>query len=65
MSEIHFKVKQDDGCSSLKEIEAGVPQESVLGLVIYLLYIYNLPNLENNITATFADDTVITTVGPC
>ena len=40
-----------------------MPQGSVLGPVLYLLYTSDLPNLENSTVATFIDDTAILTVG--
>jgi len=40
-----------------------VPQESVLGLVLYLLYMSDLPQPEEATMATFADNTTITTGG--
>lgn len=63
LSNRFFRVKQDDAYSALKEIKAGVPQGSVLGPVLYLLYTHDLPEPENNTVATFADDTAILTVG--
>lgn len=58
-----FRIKQEDSYSELKEIKAGVPQGSVLGPILYLLYTSDLPVLENNTVATFADDTAILAVG--
>lgn len=58
-----FRVRQEDAYSELKEIKAGVPQGSVLGPVLYLLYTCDIPELENNIIATFADDTAIMAIG--
>ena len=34
----HFRIKQEESYSELMEIKAGVPQSSVLGPVLYLLY---------------------------
>jgi predicted GIY-YIG superfamily endonuclease len=59
LSDRFFRIKQEDAYSELKEIRAGVPQGSVLGPVLYLLYTCDLPTFENNIVATFADDTAV------
>lgn len=40
-------------------IKRGVPQGSVLGPILYLLYVNELPKLLNHITTSFADDTSI------
>lgn len=58
-----FRIRQEDAYSEIKEIKAGVPQGSVLGPVLYLLYTCDIPELENNTIATFADDTAIMAVG--
>lgn len=55
----HFLVKQNDKQSGLFEIESGVPQGSVLGPLLYLLYTSDLPTTNNTNVATFADDTAI------
>ena len=41
-----FRIKQGDAYSELKEIQAGVPQGSVLVPVLYLLYTSDLSVLE-------------------
>jgi retron-type reverse transcriptase len=63
LAERFFRVKQGDAYSELKEIKAEVPQGSVLGPVLYLLYTSDLPELGNSTVATFADDTAILAVG--
>jgi len=46
--------------SALKEMKDGVPQDSVLDPVMFLLYINDLPiNIQKGRTTLFADDTNI------
>jgi hypothetical protein len=47
--------------SALFPINSGVPQGSVLGPLLYLLFISDLPQAPNVTIGTFADDTVILT----
>jgi len=54
-----FYVKQNDAHSKLYEIKSGVPQGSVLGPLLYLIYTSDLPTSSNLTIATFADDTAI------
>jgi hypothetical protein len=63
LTERFFRVKQGDAYSELKEIKAAVPQGSVLGPILYLLYTSDLPELGNSTVATFADNTAILAVG--
>jgi hypothetical protein len=55
----HFQVHIQDTYTNLLPIHAGVPQESVLGPLLYLLYTSDLPTSPDILTATFADDTAI------
>ena len=47
----------------IEKIGAGIPQGSILGSILYLLYTAALPTDVNYQTATFADDTAILAVG--
>lgn len=58
-----FRVKQGNEYSEIKTISAGVPQGSVLGPILYLLYTRDIPVNENTTMATFADDTAVLAVG--
>jgi hypothetical protein len=57
----HFRVKVGNDYSELKSIHAGVPQGSVLGPLLYLLYTADLPTSPRTFIATFANDTSILT----
>ena len=46
-------------CSSWKNILSGVPQDSVLGTLLFLIYINDLPDGINSLCKIFADDTSI------
>lgn len=63
LSDRYFRVKQEDAYTDLRPIGAGVPQGSVLGPVLYVLYTCDIPILEHNTIATFADDTAVLAVG--
>lgn len=63
MNDRYFRVKQGQAYSKLKKIEAGVPQGSILGPILYLLYTADIPLPFNSKIATFADDTCILSTG--
>lgn len=56
-----FQVKINEEMSETKNIEAGVPQGSILGPTLYNIYTSDIPKLYNSKIAQYADDTVIYT----
>lgn len=52
-----FSIQVGIESSDWKPISAGVPQGSVLGPTLYVLYTADIPVSENTVTALFADDT--------
>lgn len=61
LSNRYFRVRYNQEYSELQEISAGVPQGSVLGPVLYLLYTRDIPLDDGTVLGTFADDTAILT----
>jgi len=59
----YFRVKQGKEYSELKPVKAGVPQGSVLGPVLYLIFTSDIPQPTGTTVATFANDTAILAVG--
>ena len=54
-----FVVHYGEATSDVKPTAAGVPQGSVLGPLLYLLYTADIPSTKNTTIATFADDAAI------
>lgn len=63
LSDRVFRVRQENDYSELKDIKAGVPQGSVLGPTLYLIFTCDLPFNDNTTVATFADDTAVLAFG--
>ena len=53
------RVKVDGVCSSTVDVVSGVPQGSVLGPLLFLLYIADLPGLLQNELVGYADDSTL------
>lgn len=54
-----FRVIYEEARSNFYSTLAGVPQGSVLGPFLYVLYTADIPTTDETFIATFADDTVI------
>jgi hypothetical protein len=59
LDERFFQVKLQSHVTDLHRIQSGVPQGSVLGPVLYLLFTADLPSTQYTTVGTFADDTAI------
>jgi hypothetical protein len=59
MSGRYFQVKYNNEYSDYKLAKSGVPQGSVLGPSLYLIYTTDLPTTDSTTIATFADDTAL------
>lgn len=58
----YYYVKENNEFSSVYETKAGVPQGSVLGPTLYLLFTSDLPHTDGVEIGTFADDTAVLAV---
>jgi len=59
LEERTFYVHYGEADSLTKPISAGVPQGSVLGALLYILYTADIPEEKDTLLATFADDTAV------
>ena len=44
---------------NLQEVKHGVPQGSILGPLIYIIYTFNMRNLDENKKVVYSDDTTV------
>lgn len=55
----YIRIKQEDNSSELKELNTGVPQDSVLEPLLYLLHTNNITDIKHQTIAPFAGDSNI------
>jgi len=59
LTDRQFRVIHEEAITEWNDISTGVPQGSVLGPILYLLYTADIPNGDNITFAIFAGDTAI------
>ena len=62
LSDKHQRVVLNGQSSNWSHVKAGVPQSSFLGLLLFLVYINNLPEGLTRNVKLFADDTSLFSV---
>ena len=62
LSNRSFEVKSNGIFSCSKKINAGVPQGSILGPILYIIYTTDMPTSLLTHTSTFADDTALVSI---
>lgn len=60
LTERKFRVAINDKNSSVHHVVAGVPQGSILGPLLYIMFIHDIPKFAYTKLGMFADDTSIT-----
>lgn len=55
----YFRIKQVEFLNEKFAINAGIPQDSVMGPLLYVLYTADVPMSPLLLTTTFADDTTL------
>jgi hypothetical protein len=57
LEDCYLQIRYNTTCSNCHVVRSGVPQDSILGPLLYLLFTADQPTTESTTIATFADDT--------